>query len=324
MKKKVLITEPIIDTVVEKLRSEFDVIVADRGTYTTEKDLIPALVDVDALLCMLSTPISRKVLENAPKLKIVANHAVGYNNIDTEAAADLGIKVSNTPDVLTESCADLTMGLILSVTRKLNEADQYLRADKFKGWEPLGFIGTELGGRLLGIVGMGRIGRALAKRARAFGMRIAYCNRTQAPEQVEQELEATFYPSVELLAREADVLSLNCPLTPETHHLVNEQVLDFMPKTSFLINISRGPVVDEKALARALHDGSIAGAGLDVYEEEPKVHPDLLTAPNCVLLPHIASATYDTREAIGMLAANAISGVLNGKPDSSIPNLIAL
>ena len=322
MKKRILITEPIIDEVIDFLKTDYDVTVGKRGEFSNEQNLIDGLEYIDALLCMLSTPVSKQVLENAPNLKIVANHAVGYDNIDVQAARDLGIKVANTPDVLTESCADFTMGLILSVTRKLVEADQYLREDKFKGWEPLGFVGTELGGRLLGIVGMGRIGQAVARRATSFGMRIGYHNRNRLDMQLEKELNATYYSDLTELIKKTDILSLHCPLTPETRHLIDQNALISMPDHAFLINISRGPVVDEQALAHALHNGTIAGAALDVYEREPIVHPDLLTAPNCILLPHIASATYDTRKAIGLLAANAITSVLQGKADSSIPNLI--
>jgi len=271
---------------------------------------------------MLSNPITKKVLEAAHKLKIVANFAVGYNNIDVETAKTLGIKVANTPDVLTEACGDFAMGLLMAVTRRFNEAEQYLREGNFTGWEPLGFLGMELRGKTLGIVGMGRIGQAFAYRARAFGMNIAYHNRSRVSPQIEDSLNAKFVSTIEELAKISDVLSLNCPLTNETHHLVNENLLKLMPTHSILINISRGPVVDEAALAYALQNKIIAGAGIDVFEKEPKVHPDLLKAPNCVLLPHIASATFETREAIGMLASKAIVSVLKGEHDRNIPNLI--
>lgn len=319
---KILITEPIPENVIEFLKDIGEVTVGKKGTYDSEQNLLKDLPDYDALMCMLSTPVTRSVLEQAPNLKIVANFAVGYNNIDVPAAKELGIKVANTPDVLTEACGDFAMALLMATTRHFNDAEQYLRAGKFKGWEPLGFLGMELRGKKLGIVGMGRIGQAFAHRAKAFGMEILYFNRSPLSADIESSLEATYISDLRELAQQCDVLSMNCPLTPETHHLVNKDILDIMPEHSILINISRGPVVDEEALADALHSGSISGAGLDVFEEEPKVHPKLLTAPNCTLLPHIASATYETREAIGMLAAKAIGLVLSGVNDSEISNLV--
>ncbi|MFN1835838.1 2-hydroxyacid dehydrogenase [Balneola sp. MJW-20] len=322
MKPKILVTEPIPDKVITHLSSFGKIIQGERGEYNTEEDLIAGLQHADALLCMLSTPVSRKVIENAPKLKVIANFAVGYDNIDVNAAHEKGIRVANTPDVLTEACGDFAMGLLMAVTRKFNEAEQYLREGKFKGWEPLGFLGMELRGKTLGIIGMGRIGQSFAHRARAFGMNIAYHNRNPLPDDITHALDAVYYTDHRQLAREADVLSLNCPLTEGTHHLVDEDILKIMPDHAYLINISRGPVVDEAALARALKEGQIAGAGLDVFEEEPEVHPELIQAPNATILPHIASATFETREAIGMLAANAIISVLKGKKDSEIPNLI--
>lgn len=319
----ILITEPIPEGTLQYLRKHADVTVAEKGTYQTEEALAADIPNYDALLCMLSTPVSRKVLSAGKKLKVVANFAVGYDNIDTEAAEELGIKTANTPDVLTEACGDYAMGLLLALSRKFKEAEQYLREGNFKGWEPLGFLGMELRGRTLGIIGMGRIGQAFAHRARAFGMHIKYHNRSRIDPEIEKELNAEYVGDHHELARISDVLSLNCPLTKETHHLVDRELLELMLSHSLLINISRGAVIDEPALAEALHQGKIGGAGLDVFEEEPKVHPQLLTAPNTVLLPHIASATHKTREDIGLLAAQAIVAVLQGKADAEIPNLIS-
>jgi glyoxylate reductase len=273
---------------------------------------------------MLSNPISREVIEAGGKLKVIANHAVGYNNIDLEAAKENDVKVANTPDVLTQSSADLAMALLLAVARKLFEAQQYLKEGKFEGWEPLGFLGMELNGNTLGIVGMGRLGTAMARRAKAFGMEIIYHNRSRVEDSLEKELNATYMESVSELAKRADVLSLHCPLTEETHHLINRDILAALPNHALVINTARGPVIDEEALAEALHSGIIGGAGLDVFENEPEVHPKILNAPNCVITPHIASATHHSRKSIGMLAADAIIGVLQGKPESDIPNLIQL
>lgn len=322
-KPHILITEPIPEKAISFLQEIGEVTVGEKGAYQSEENLIKDIPDYDALLCMLSNPVTESVLSRGKNLKIVANFAVGYDNIDVEAAQKHSIKVANTPDVLTEACGDYAMGLLLALSRKLKEAEQYLREGKFTGWEPLGFLGMELRGRTLGIIGMGRIGQAFAHRARAFGMNIIYHNRSKIAPEAEQELEATYIPDHKELAAKSDVLSLNCPLTKDTHHLVDKALLKLMPEHALLINISRGAVINEKALADALHQNIIAGAALDVFEEEPEVHPKLLSAPNTLLLPHIASATHKTREAIGMLAAEAISSVLKGKPDAEIPNLIS-
>lgn len=322
-KPRILVTEPIPETVINFLSEFGEVTIGEKGKYLNEDNLISDIASYEAVLSMLSNPITKHVLKTAPKLKVVANFAVGYNNIDVKAATKLGIKVANTPDVLTEACGDFAMALLMATSRKFYQAEKYLREGQFKGWEPLGFLGPELRGKKLGIIGMGRIGQAFAKRALAFGMQIQYANRTRLPLDIEKELKATFIPDINELASQSDILSLNCPLTSETHHLVDWDLLKLMPKHAILINISRGPVVDEAALAKALHDGIISGAGLDVFEEEPDVHPNLLLAPNCTMLPHIASATFETREAIGMLAAEAIKKVLFGEPDTSIPNLIS-
>lgn len=321
--KKVLVTEPIPESVLSHLSDFYDVTVGRKGQYNSESALIKDIPEYDALLCMLSSPVTADVLHAGSKLKIVANFAVGYDNIDVAAAHQRNIKVANTPDVLTEACGDYAMGLLLALSRKFKKAEEYLRAGHFTGWEPLGFLGMELRDRTLGIVGMGRIGQAFAHRARAFGMNIIYHNRTRVDESIEQELEATYYDNLHEMAKNSDVLSLNCPLTEETHHLVDQELLQTLPNHALLVNISRGAVIDEQALAEALHQEEITGAALDVFEEEPKVHPKLLDAPNTLLLPHIASATHKTRKEIGMLAANAIISVLQKKPDSEIPNLIS-
>lgn len=322
MSPRILVTEPIPDKPLDELRKLGEVVVGKKGQYQKKKALLDDIPGYDALLCMLSNPVDREVIEASSGLKVIANFAVGYNNIDIEAAREKDIRVANTPDVLTEACGDFAMGLLLATTRRFFEAETYLREGHFSGWEPLGFLGMELRGKKLCIVGMGRIGQAFARRAIAFGMEIHYHNRTQLDNTTEHELRATYHSDLRELISACDVLSLNCPLTPETHHLIDEEMLRLMPEHAVLINISRGPVVDEAALARALHERQIGGAGLDVYEREPEVHQDLLTAPNCTLLPHIASATYETREAIGMLAVDAIRLVLEGRADDEIPNLV--
>lgn len=324
MSARILITEPIIDKVIEDLRANYTVDVGKRGQFSTEQDLIEVIDRYDALLPMLSTPVSAGVIEAGSKLKIVANHAVGYNNIDLQAAQKAGVHVANTPGVLTESCADFTLGLILAVARKLGPAEDYLRQGKFNGWEPLGFLGQELNGRTLGIFGMGRIGTAVARRAGAFGLTIKYHNRHRVSKDTESELDATYVENLQELANQSDILSLHCPLTDETRHAIDASLINQMPDHALLINTSRGPVIDEHALANALHKNKLGGAGLDVFEDEPAVHPRLLSAPNCVLTPHIGSATHHTRTAIGKLAAKAIRGILEGQDPADIPNLLTI
>src|SRR5699024_3323814 len=255
---------------------------------------------------MLSNPVTEKVFSAGKQLQIVANHAVGYNNIDLEGARRHHVYVANTPGVLSDSCAEFAIALMLTVSRRLLEAQKYLLEGHFNGWEPLGFLGMELQGHTLGIVGMGRIGRAVAQRAAALGMKIQYHNRTRLPQESEQALGAAYVSDIKTLARQADVLSLHCPLTDETRHLVDTSILSIMPEHAILINTSRGPVVDEEALAEALHNQENGVAGIDVFEKEPEVHPNLKTAPNCLLTPHMASASQQTRKPIGLLAADAI------------------
>lgn len=322
MAERVLVTEPIVEEPLNRLRERCQVEVARRGTFDTEEQLVQAVELYDAVLCMLSTPMTENVLEAGRNLKIVANYAVGYDNIDVEAARKHGIHVSNTPDVLTEATADLAWTLLLGVARKINPAQRHLREGKFYGWEPTGFLGTELHGRTMGIIGMGRIGQAAARRARGFGMDVIYHNRNRVDESVEQDLGATYINSVEELVEQADILSLHCPLTDDTRQLIDDDMFHRMPSHAILINTARGPVVDEAALAKALHEERIGGAGLDVYENEPSVHTDLLTAPNCVMLPHIGSATTETRRKMGDLAVDAIIGILDGKDPSNIPNIV--
>lgn len=322
MKPRILIAEPVYKEIIEYLQPVADLDVEERGKCKDTSYLKGIIGEYDAVISMLSTPMNSEVLSAGKKLKIVANYAVGYDNIDVKTATELGIKVANTPDVLTDATADIAMSLLLTVTRKICEAQEFLRDGHFDGWDPLGFLGMGLNGKTMGIIGMGRIGQAVAKRAGGFGMEIIYHNRNRLDHKIEDELNARFYPDVSELIRQSDVLSLNCPLTPDTRHLINAERLKSMRKHAVLINTARGPVVDEEALAEALINGEIGGAGLDVFEMEPTVHPKLLEAPNCVLLPHIGSATYEARLKMGHLAADAIIEILNGKPANQIPNLL--
>lgn len=322
MTYRVLVTEPIVESALKKLRRHCEVDIGERGQYDQPAKLARDIPGYDALLSMLSNPVDRSVIAAGKDLKIIANYAVGYDNIDTQAAREADIKVSNTPGVLTEASADIAFSLLLAAGRHICEAQAYVREGNFDGWDPLGFLGLELNGKTLGILGMGRIGQAVARRAGGFGMKVLYHNRRRVGSATETALNASYAESIEQLAREADVLSLNCPLTKETHHIVDAEILNMMKPHALLINTARGPVVDEAALADALHEGRLGGAGLDVFEEEPQLHPRLLTAPNCVVLPHIGSGTHETREAMGELAVSSIVGVLKGKKSGEISNLV--
>lgn len=311
-KPKVLLTEPVFREVHELLEQYFELHVGERGQFNDAKTLRDAIFCYDGLLCMLSNPINSTVLSNATVLKVVANYAVGYNNIDIAACRRHNIRVANTPDVLTETTADGTIALLLSVVKRIPESERFLREGRFDGWSPTAFLGLELSGATVGIIGMGRIGQAVARRLRAFGMNIIYSNPTRLPEDLETELQARWFEDPLQLAARADVISLHCPLNERTHHLINKTFFDAMQPGAYLINASRGAVVEELALARALHEGRIAGAGVDVFEFEPEVQEMLLSAPNAVLIPHITSATKPTRLKMGMLAAGAIAKTLCG------------
>jgi glyoxylate reductase len=245
-------------------------------------------------------------------LRVVANVAVGYDNIDLAACTDRGVTVTNTPGVLTEATADVAFALILMATRRLGEGERLVRAGTPWSWNMFLLLGSGIQGKTLGIVGLGQIGTAVARRGRAFGMEIVYAGRRSADAAVEAELGAQFLPFEELLST-ADVVSLHCPLTAETRHLIDADALARMRPSSFLVNTTRGPVVHEAALAEALRSGTIAGAGLDVYEDEPHIHPELLELENVVLLPHLGSATIETRTAMALRAADNVLAVLSGR-----------
>jgi glyoxylate reductase len=270
----------------------------------SEDEMITILSEADAAITLLSDPLTRNVLEANPGLHMIANYAVGYNNVDLEAARELGVIVTNTPGVLTEATADLTMGLILAVMRRIVEGDREVRITGRCVWEPLHLLGHGLTGKRLGIIGMGRIGSAVATRAQGFGMEVIGVRR-------EESLD-------ELLAT-SDIVTIHAPLTAQTHHLMNAATIRAMKRGAFLINAARGPLVDETALCDALDDGHLAGAGLDVYEDEPSVSPRLIAMPNVVLLPHIGSATEETRNAMARIAVTDVALFLRGlKPKNII------
>jgi glyoxylate reductase len=281
----------------------------DRGLAKPE--LARYLADADGLVCLLTDTIDEEILAAAPRLAVVANVAVGYNNVDVPAATRRGILVTNTPGVLTETTADFTWALLLATARRLPEADAYTRAGKFTEWGLMLLLGGDVHGKTLGILGLGRIGRAVARRAQGFAMRILYHDAVRDPA-AEEELGVSYQPK-ETVLREADFVTLHVPLLPETHHYIGEPELRRMKPTAYLINAARGPVVHEAALVRALKDGWIAGAGLDVYEEEPTVHPGLLECPTAVLAPHIASASRETRLTMAKMAVENALAVLEGR-----------
>ncbi len=279
----------------------------------TEEEVLRCLSRADGAVTLLTDPVTAGVLGRCPNLKVVSNVAVGTDNIDLEAAARLGITVTHTPDVLTEATADLAWALILGVARRVSEGDRMVRAGRFKGWSLGLLLGMDLRGKTLGIVGMGRIGQAVARRAPAFGMRVAYTQRRRLPDPVEASLSAR-YVALDDLIGAADVLTLHSPLTAETRHLLGAERLAAMKPGALLINTSRGPLVDEEALVACLRSGHLGGAGLDVYEREPLLAPGLRRLPNVLLMPHVGSAARETREAMARMAVADCLAVLEGHP----------
>jgi glyoxylate reductase len=305
----VLVTRKLPSKVIGRLEENcaVDLYVGDKAISRDE--LLRRVAGKHAIICLLTETIDASVLDAAgPQLEVVANVAVGYNNIDVAACRARGIQVTNTPDVLTNACADFTWGLILAITRRLGEGERVVRAGQWKGWALDYMLGTELRGKQLGLVGVGRIGRAVADKAPAFGMSVAYTARRAA-----DIPNSTQMPLDRLLAT-SDIVSLHCPMTPETRHLIDQKSLTRMKRSAYLINTSRGPVVDEAALAWALKERLIAGAALDVYENEPQIHPGLMSLENVLLIPHLASATTETRTAMADLAVTNAIAVLNGQP----------
>jgi glyoxylate reductase len=316
---RVFVTRPAFDEAVELLNRNTKLTLNNEDRVLSKTELIGHLRDAEGVLSLLTDIIDREVLEAAPRLKVVANFAVGYNNIDLEAATRLGIVVTNTPGVLTETTADFAWALLMAVARRVVEADRFVREKKFKVWGPKMFLGHDIFGKTLGIVGLGRIGQAVARRAAGFSMKIVFHDSQPVGKDTVKELGAQ-EASLEEVCRISDFISVHVPLLPETKHLFNDRTFAWMKPGCIIVNTSRGPVIEEMSLVRALTNGRIAGAGLDVYEQEPDIVPDLLKMDNVVLAPHIASASYETRAKMCMMAAESLVATLKGERPRNLVN----
>ncbi|ABV34251.1 MULTISPECIES: glyoxylate reductase [Pseudothermotoga] len=318
-KPKVFVTAQIPDEGLKMISQHCEMQIGNYDGVLPKDVLIDKVKGVDGILCLLADVIDKDVMEAAGKqLKVIANYAVGYNNIDIEEATKRGIMVTNTPGVLTETTADLAWALMMSIARRIVESDKFVREGKFNGWQPMLMLGTDIYGATLGVVGFGRIGQAVARRASGFNMRVLYYSRKRAPEDVEKQLNASFV-DLSTLLRESDFVTLHLPLTKETYHLIGEEELRMMKKEAYLINTARGPVIDEKALVKALKNKWIRGAALDVFEKEPQIEPELLELDNVILTPHIGSASYTTRTKMSVMAAENLVKALYGEIP---PNLV--
>ena len=308
----VLVSRLLPEPAVALARSRARVDAYDKDAAMPRAELLARLKGKQGLICVISEVIDEALLTANPDLRVVSNVAVGFNNVDVAACTRRGVVVTNTPDVLTDTTADFAWTLLMATARRLVEADRHVRENRFQQWEYMLLLGGDIHGKTLGVVGFGRIGRAMARRARGFGMQVLYQDAVAADAATERDLGATRTDLATLL-RESDFVTLHTPFLPETRHLINAETLRTMKKTAYLINAARGPVVDEAALVRALKEGWIAGAGLDVFEEEPRVHPGLIGLPNVVLAPHIGSASLETRLKMATLAVENCLAVLEGK-----------
>jgi glyoxylate reductase len=283
------------------------------------ESIIKKIEKKDVILPLLTEAIDGEIMDAAPKLKIISNYAVGFNNVDLAAATERGILVTNTPGVLTDTTADCAFAMMMASARRIPSSERYARAGKFKGWEPLGFLGQDIYEKTLGIVGFGRIGMAMAKRASGFDMKILYYDEFRASEKNEKKYNTTFV-SLEELLQQSDFVSLHPPLTPTTHHLIGQKEFSLMKKTACIVNTARGPVIEEKALVKAMENETIFGAALDVFEFEPAIPEALKKLENVIIIPHIASATFYTRTRMSEIAAQNIINVFEGKMPVSLVN----
>mgnify|MGYP001799256968 FL=1 len=322
---KVIVTRRLPDAVELRLKELFDTELNASDEAFTEAQLIDAVGRADVLVSTVTDQVDGQVLsKSGDQFKMVAQFGAGVDNIDVQTANERGITVTNTPGVLTDDTADVTMALILAVPRRLHEGIELMEAGKFDGWAPTWMMGRRLAGKRLGIIGMGRIGQAVARRAKAFGLQIHYHNRKKVSHLIEEELDATYWDSLDQMLSRMDIVSVNCPHTPATFHLLNSRRLELMKPDAFIVNTARGEVIDEAALAEALKTGKLAGAGLDVFEREPAVNPDLVGLPNVILLPHMGSATVEGRNEMGEKVIINIKTFADGHrpPDRVIPAIL--
>lgn len=319
MKPSILVARAVFPEVIERLRQHFDVEDNQEDKVYTAEELASRLQGKDGMFSTLSEKVDQALLGACPRLKAVCNMAVGYNNIDIDAASRAGVSVTNTPDVLNETTADFGWALLMAAARRITEAEQWLRAGQWQKWRYDSFVGADLHGATLGIIGMGRIGQAIARRSTGFGMQVIYHNRSRLAPELEAQANHARYVSREELLRQADHVLLVLPYSPALHHTIGEAEIALMKPTAVLVNIARGGIVDDAALIRALRERRIAAAGLDVYENEPALNPDFLTLSNVVLTPHIASASVATRLAMANCAADNLIAALTGNVP---PNLL--
>ena len=314
-KQKVLVTRKLPGSAIKKLQAQYAVTLNNKSSNLKKSELKKMVVGQDAILCLLADKIDKEIIDAAGKqLKVIANYAVGCDNIDIATARAKGIIVTNTPGVLTQAVAEHAMALLITIARRIPESDKFLRQNKYKGWEPELFLGNELCGKTLGIVGMGRIGGAVAKiAAKGYNMKVVYFDNGKSNPELDKTISSSNVNLTELL-KTSDFVSIHVPLLPSTRHLIGKKELGLMKKTAYLVNTARGPVIDEKALVNALKNKKIAGAALDVFEFEPKLSPGMSSLTNIVITPHIASATIETRTAMAELAVNNIIAVLSGQP----------
>lgn len=321
----VVVTRRLPEVVETRLKELFDVELRDPDTKMSREELAAAMARTDVLVPCVTDQIDAGLLAQAgERLKLIANYGAGVDHIDVETARRRGILVSNTPGVVTEDTADMTIALMLAVTRRIPEGLALMQAGNWGGWAPMANLGGRIGGRRLGILGMGRIGQAVARRARVFGMQIHYHNRRRLRPEVEAELEATWWESLDQMIARMDIISVNCPHTPSTFHLLNARRLKLLKPTAVIVNTSRGEVIDENALTRGLRAGEIAGAGLDVFEHGHEVNPRLRELPNVVLLPHMGSATVEGRIEMGEKVIINIKTFADGHrpPDQVVPGML--
>jgi glyoxylate reductase len=324
-KPLVIVTRKLPDVIETRMMELFDTRLNLTDTPMTTAQLVAAVKQADVLVPTVTDRIDAGVLAQAgPNLKLIASFGTGVDHIDLATARQRGITVTNTPGVLTEDTADMTMALILAVARRLAEGERLIRAGKWQGWGPTFMLGHRIWGKRLGIIGMGRIGQALARRARGFGLSIHYHNRRRVPDEIEHALEATYWESLDQMLAHMDIVSVNCPHTPATYHLLSARRLKLLRKDAIIVNTARGEVIDENALARMLANKEIAGAGLDVFEHEPAVNPKLLRLDNVVLLPHMGSATLEGRIDMGEKVIINIKTFVDGHrpPDRVIESML--